>query len=74
MALAAGAVQSRALTPSLFRIRGGILRRGLPLRRARAAVVTNVAADHLGQFGINTVAELAAAKFAVYRALADDKL
>lgn len=52
--------------------RGGILRRGLPLRQARAAVVTNVAADHLGQFGVNTVAELAAAKFAVHRALAAD--
>lgn len=52
--------------------RGGILRRGLPLRRARAALVTNVAADHLGQFGVNTVAELAAAKFAVHRTLAED--
>ncbi|MCX8508875.1 MAG: Mur ligase family protein, partial [Rhodobacteraceae bacterium] len=35
--------------------RGGILRRGLPVTRARAAVVTNVAADHLGQYGIMTV-------------------
>jgi UDP-N-acetylmuramyl tripeptide synthase len=52
--------------------RGGILRRGLPLRRAKAALITNVAEDHLGQYGINTVAELAAAKFAVQRTLADD--
>ncbi len=52
--------------------RGGILRRGLPVRRARVAVVTNVAADHLGQYGVNTVAELATAKFAVHRTLADD--
>jgi cyanophycin synthetase len=52
--------------------RGGILRRGLPLRQARAAIVTNVAADHLGQFGINTVSELAVAKFAVHRTLASD--
>lgn len=51
--------------------RGGILRRGLPLRRARAALVSNVAADHLGQFGVNTVPELAAAKFSVYRTLKD---
>jgi cyanophycin synthetase len=50
--------------------RGGILRRGLPLRRARAALVTNVAADHLGQYGVNTVEELAIAKFAVHRTLA----
>lgn len=50
--------------------RGGILRRGLPTRAARAAIVTNVAADHLGQYGVNTVPELARAKFAVHRALA----
>ncbi len=52
--------------------RGGILRRGLPLKRARAALVTNVAADHLGQFGVNTVPELASAKFSVHRTLRDD--
>jgi UDP-N-acetylmuramyl tripeptide synthase len=52
--------------------RGGILRRGLPTRSARAAIVTNVAADHLGQYGVNTVPELARAKFAVHRALAPD--
>ncbi len=52
--------------------RGGILRRGLPVRRAAVALVLNVAADHLGQYGVNTVAELAEAKFAVHRALADD--
>ena len=54
--------------------RGGILRRGLPLRRARAALVTNVAADHLGQYGVNTVAQLAVAKFAVHRTLASSGL
>lgn len=52
--------------------RGGILRRGVPVTRARAAIVTNVAADHLGQYGINTVAELARVKLAVHRALAPD--
>lgn len=50
--------------------RGGILRRGLPVTRARVAVVTNVAADHLGQYGINTVRELAEVKLAVRRGLA----
>lgn len=50
--------------------RGGILRRGVPVTRARAAVVTNVAADHLGQYGINTVAELAEVKLAVRHGLA----
>ncbi len=49
--------------------RGGLLRRGLGVERANAAVVTNVAADHLGEWGINTVQELIPAKFIVRRAL-----
>jgi UDP-N-acetylmuramyl tripeptide synthase len=49
--------------------RGGILRRGLPVRQALAAVVTNVAADHLGEYGINTVADLAQVKFAIRHGL-----
>ncbi len=49
--------------------RGGILRRGLPVRQARAAAVLNAAADHLGDYGVNTVADLAATKLAVQRAL-----
>jgi cyanophycin synthetase len=52
--------------------RGGILRRGLALRQAQAAMVTNVAADHLGQYGINTVPALIEAKFSVFRTLSDD--
>ena len=52
--------------------RGGILRRGLPTRGVHAAVVTNVAADHLGQYGVNTVPELTRAKFAVHRSLSPD--
>lgn len=50
--------------------RGGILRRGLPVQQARAAAVLNAAADHLGEYGINTVEALAEAKFAVRRGLA----
>ena len=42
--------------------RGGILRRGLAVTRADAAAVTNVAADHLGEFGVNDLAALAEAK------------
>lgn len=49
--------------------RGGILRRGLPVRQAKAAVVTNVADDHLGEYGINSVAELAEVKFAIRHGL-----
>jgi len=52
--------------------RGGILRRGLPLRRAQVALVTNIASDHLGEYGVNTLAALTETKFAVRRTLADD--
>ncbi len=51
--------------------RGGILRRGLGTPRARAAAVTNVAADHLGEYGIETVEALAEAKFVVAKALGE---
>ena len=43
-----------------------------PCFQARAALVTNIAADHLGQYGVNTVEALAEAKFAVARAVAQD--
>ncbi len=52
--------------------RGGILRRGLPVTQCQAALITNIAADHLGQYGINTVSELAEAKFVVDKGLAED--
>lgn len=52
--------------------RGGILRRGLPTRRARVAVVTNVAKDHLGEYGVTSLPELAQVKFVVASALAPD--
>jgi UDP-N-acetylmuramyl tripeptide synthase len=47
--------------------RGGMLRRGLALDRADGALVTNVAADHLGEWGILTVADVATAKLIVAR-------
>jgi cyanophycin synthetase len=49
--------------------RGGLLRRGLSVDRAQVAVVTNVADDHLGEFGIQTMAELADVKLLVARAV-----
>lgn len=52
--------------------RGGILRRGLPTRRARVALVTNIAKDHLGEYGVTTLADLAEVKFAVARTLVPD--
>ncbi|MFT5598763.1 MAG: cyanophycin synthetase [Gammaproteobacteria bacterium] len=52
--------------------RGGILRRGLPLRRAMAALITNVSSDHLGEYGVNTLEALIETKFAVRQTLTDD--
>ena len=49
--------------------RGGLLRRGVPLHRANAAAVTNVAADHLGEYGITDVPNLAEAKLSVAQTL-----
>jgi cyanophycin synthetase len=45
--------------------RGGILRSGLGYDRCDIAVVTNVAADHLGLAGIDTLADLARVKAVV---------
>jgi cyanophycin synthetase len=52
--------------------RGGILRRGLPLRRAMAALITNVSSDHLGEYGVNTLEALIETKFAVRQTLTDE--
>jgi UDP-N-acetylmuramyl tripeptide synthase len=49
--------------------RGGLLRRGLPVEQAVATLVTNVASDHLGQYGINTVDEIAHVKLMVAKAI-----
>jgi len=49
--------------------RGGLLRRGLAGDRADAALVTNIAGDHLGEFGIHDLPGLAAAKLVVARAV-----
>ncbi len=47
--------------------RGGLLRRGLAVNRANAALVTNIAADHLGEFGILDLPALAEAKLVIAR-------
>ncbi|MDB4947495.1 MAG: mur ligase family peptide synthase [Gemmatimonadetes bacterium] len=49
--------------------RGGILRRGLVIAQADVALVTNVSADHLGEFGVYDMDALAAAKLLVARAV-----
>ena len=48
--------------------RGGILRRGLAVSRADAAIVTNIAADHFGEWGVHDLAGIARAKLVVGQA------
>jgi UDP-N-acetylmuramyl tripeptide synthase len=54
--------------------RGGILRRGLPVRRADAALVTNVGEDHLGEYGVSDLPTLIDTKLVVHRAVGEDGL
>jgi UDP-N-acetylmuramyl tripeptide synthase len=49
--------------------RGGLLRRGLAVERADVAVVTNIAEDHLGEFGVQDLRQLAETKLLVTRAI-----
>ncbi|MEO8160123.1 MAG: Mur ligase family protein [Arenimonas sp.] len=51
--------------------RGGLLRRGLAVAHADAAIVTNISADHFGEYGVHSLAQLAAAKLVVARALGE---
>jgi len=45
--------------------RGGILRRGIAVSQAHAALVTNVSADHFGEYGIDDLGALADVKLSV---------
>ena len=49
--------------------RGGLLRRGLQVPQAEACLITNIAADHFGDYGINDLPSLTEAKFAIARAV-----
>ena len=50
--------------------RGGILRRGLAVQQADLALITNVSADHLGEYGMQTVEDVAEAKLVLAHAVA----
>ena len=54
--------------------RGGILRRGLAIDHASAAVVTNVSSDHFGEYGIHDLDGLADVKMTVAELIARDGL
>ncbi len=49
--------------------RGGLLRRGLGIERADAALITNVSEDHLGDFGSRSLEELLQIKWVVSHAV-----
>lgn len=49
--------------------RGGMLRRGLALNQVDGAIITNISADHFGEYGVETLADLAQVKAIVARAL-----
>ena len=49
--------------------RGGLLRRGLGVERADAALISNISEDHLGDFGSRNLDELLAVKWIVSRAV-----
>lgn len=49
--------------------RGGILRRGLAIERADAAILTNVSADHMGEHGVTDLREMARVKAVCARAV-----
>jgi len=49
--------------------RGGMLRRGLGAPRADGVAVTNVGVDHLGEYGLHDVEDIADAKLVVGRAV-----
>ncbi|MFT5501124.1 MAG: cyanophycin synthetase [Woeseiaceae bacterium] len=52
--------------------RGGLLRRGLGVDRADAALITNIAEDHLGDFGSQSLLELMNIKWVVSHAVEAD--
>jgi cyanophycin synthetase len=52
--------------------RGGILRRGLAVDHADVAIVTNISADHFGEYGIDSLNDLADVKLVTARALNQD--
>jgi UDP-N-acetylmuramyl tripeptide synthase len=52
--------------------RGGILRRGLAVTHADVAVVTNVSADHFGEYGIHDLDALADVKLTVGSVVSPD--
>ena len=56
-------------TAILETARGGLLRRGLGVERAEVALITNIAEDHLGDFGSQSLLELLNIKWVISHAV-----
>lgn len=59
----------RVQTAVIETARGGLLRRGLAVRRANAAIITNISPDHFGEYGVHDLSDLADAKLVLARAM-----
>jgi cyanophycin synthetase len=66
--------ERRAQAAILETARGGILRRGIAVSQAQTAIITNVSADHFGEYGIDDLAGLAEVKFSVVGTVKSDGL
>jgi cyanophycin synthetase len=62
--------ERRACCAVLETARGGILRRGIAVSQAQVALITNVSADHFGEYGIDDLAALTDVKLTVAAVLA----
>jgi len=51
--------------------RGGLLRRGLGIEKAHAALITNISEDHIGDFGSQSVEELLNIKWVISHAVGE---
>jgi cyanophycin synthetase len=65
---------SRVQAAVLESARGGMLRRGLAVRRADVGIVTNISADHFGEYGVNSLEDLADVKLVLARAISSKGL
>jgi UDP-N-acetylmuramyl tripeptide synthase len=63
--------ERRAQAALIETARGGILRRGIAVSSAAAAIVTNVSADHFGEYGVENLEALADVKLTVAAVLGE---
>ena len=66
--------EHRAQAAIVEAARGGILRRGVAVSRARVALVTNISPDHFGEYGIDDLDGLADVKLTVAAVIPSDGL